>query len=277
MVTAGIDGMTSSTDKLIAKRALFGRGGPLISGAQIASAEKALPKSAQLMQDFAPAFTMFQVQIKKLAVSFEPLFVGMASEVIPTLMTVVDQLERVDLTEMGVAFGEAIGTATQALIEATSWIASTLKDAAGVIKAISPQTSTTGAAFMGMGGMGTANVVPKAMKEAESGAFLGPAMPGFSEMRELNKARARSMGNKGADTGIDIAAKPEKFTMPVVESLTKVGGGALAGNGNQLLDTQRESLRTQQRMATALERFVTQFKPEPNPYIGINDATAGAA
>jgi len=287
MVTAGIDGMTSSTDKLIAKRALFGRGGPLISGAQIASAEKALPKSAQLMQDFAPTFTAFQAQIGKLAVSFQPLFAGMASEVIPTLMSTIDRLERLDLTAVGQKLGAALAEAFNALIDGVSKISKGLER-------IDPKKglflSAAAAAFKG--DEATTGGVVEAPKSKEERMRLGREaaikqglLPPDETTKSEEPMSAGDAAKKAAlakyktqtDTGIDIAAKPEKFTMPVVESLTKVGGGALAGNGNQLLDTQRESLRTQQRMATALERFVTQFRPESDPYIGINDATAGAA
>ena len=267
LVATGIDGMTSATDKLIAKRVLFGRGGPLISDAQIASAEKALPKSAQLMQDFAPTFTEFQAQIGKLAVSFQPLFTGMASVVIPTLSAVVDEIERIDLTEQGVMFGEAIA---ESVIALESMIPK-LKDVGTFLRET-----------LAMFTFGQSEVAIKAIQNRNQGAesdIYGPAMPTLREKVQMVRDKAKAEHPARTDTGIDLAsmAKRERFTMPVVESLTKVGGGALANDGNQLLDVQRESLRTQQRMAAALDKFVTQFKPESDPYIGINDATAKAA
>lgn len=279
LVATGIDGMTSATDKLIAKRVLFGRGGALISGAQIASAEKALPKSAQLMQDFAPTFTAFQVQIGKLAVSFQPLFAGMASEVIPTLMQTIDRLERLDLTAVGQKLGAALAEAFNTLIDGVSKISKGLER-------IDPKKglflSAAVAAFKG--DEATTGGVVEAPKSKEERMRLGreaAIKQGLLPPDETTKSEAPmdavETAKKAAllkyktqtDTGIDIAAKPEKFTMPVVESLTKVGGGALAGGGTQLVDLNREQLTVQQRIAELLSDFRSQLNSAPRPLPGL--------
>ncbi|MCX8511865.1 MAG: hypothetical protein ORN83_08895 [Chthoniobacteraceae bacterium] len=263
LVSNGIEGLTSTTDKLIAKRALLGRGAPMIAGSAIEKAEKMVSPSAQLMQDFAPTFAIFQAQIGKLAVSFTPLFAGMASEVVPTLMSVIDKLERLDLTKIGQDLGKSIADALNMALDIVTKIKIGLSylDPGAIQDAFESKD----------GGVIDSPAVMKAKiaARATSGGAAGATEAAKAEALAKNPARP-------TDTGIDISTqlKPEKLAMPIVDSLTKVGGGSGAGS-SMLVDINREQLVVQQKIANVLQSAYGRLKPETS-VIDINGNAATA-
>jgi hypothetical protein len=263
MVSSGIEGLTSSTDKLIAKRALLGRGAPIIAGSAITAAEQTVSPSAQLMQDFAPTFAIFQAQVGKLAVSFTPLFAGMASEVVPTLMSIIDKLEKLDLTKIGQDLGKSIADALNMALDIINKIKIGLSylDPGAIQNAFEASD----------GGV----IDSPAVMKAKIAAKGSPA--GAQGATETAKAEALAKNPpRLTDTGIDISAqlKPEKLAMPIVDSLTKVGGGGGVGS-SMLVDINREQLVVQQKIANVLQSAYGRLKPETS-VIDINGNAATA-
>jgi len=275
MVSSGIEGLTSSTDKLIAKRALLGRGAPIIAGSAIEKAEKAVSPSAQMMQDYAPMFAMFQAQIGKLTVAFTPFFVGMAASVIPQLMVAVEEIQKIDLTAVGQSFGDAIASAVVTLKDGVASVQEMLKKASDLVAKITPSGSTTknatGAAFMGQGGIGGGvgaaefkNQVAAAPEVATpiGEGFIGPMLPSNTErVAQIKADMLKKYEPKPLDTGIDFATMPAKSRAEagaITTSLGKIGGGGnvFGGGGmdipRQQLDEQKRSNQHLQIIATAL-------------------------
>jgi len=275
MVSSGIEGLTSSTDKLIAKRALLGRGAPIIAGSAIEKAEKAVSPSAQMMQDYAPMFAMFQAQIGKLAVAFTPFFVGMAASVIPQLMVAVEEIQKIDLTAVGQSFGDAIAQAVVMLKDGVASVQEMLKKASDLVAKITPSGPTTknatGAAFMGQGGIGGGigaaefrNQVAAAPEVATpiGEGFIGPMLPSNAErVAQVKAEMLKKYEPKPLDTGIDFATMPAKSRAEagaITTSLGKIGGGGnvFGGGGmdipRQQLDEQKRSNQHLQIIATAL-------------------------
>lgn len=283
MVSSGIEGLTSTTDKLIAKRALLGRGAPIIAGSAITAAEKTVSPSAQLMQDFGPMFAVFQAQLGKLAVSFTPFFVGMASSVIPQLMVAVEEIQKIDLTAVGQSFGDAIASAVVMLKDATEK-ASAIFDKmkigvesvknVGIVEAIKRRFFNKEEATPGGVEIDQAEVaknakaqlekfgfklapkfeplLPKAAPSNKAGdeGFIGPMLPTTTERaQQIKDEMLKQYAPKPIDTGIDFATMGPKARAEagaITTSLGKVGGGGNVFGGGGM-DVSRQQLDEQKR------------------------------
>jgi hypothetical protein len=284
MVSSGIEGLTSSTDKLIAKRALLGRGAPLIAGSAIEKAEKAVSPSAQMMQEYAPMFAMFQAQLGKLALSFTPFFVGMAASVIPQLMVAVEQIEKIDLTTVGQSFGDAIASAVVMLKDATTSVANVFEKMKAGVAAIDPkkglflsvidryrkgdeatpggveldQTKMAADAKAQLEKMGGTlapkfeNALPKVAASNKAGdeGFIGPLEQTTAQRAaEIKAEMLKKYEPKALDTGIDIAPMSPKTRTEagaITTSLGKIGGGGNVFGGGGM-DIPRQQLDEQKR------------------------------
>jgi len=294
MVSSGIEGLTSSTDKLIAKRALLGRGAPIIAGSAIEKAEKAVSPAAQMMQDYAPMFAMFQAQIGKLAVAFTPFFVGMAASVIPQLMVAVEEIQKIDLTAVGQSFGDAIAQAVVMLKDATASAVSIFEKMKAGVAAIDPKKglfltaidryrkgdeATPGgveldqakmakdakAQLEKMGGTLAPKfeaALPKVAVSNKPGdeGFIGP-MPQTTAERaaEIKAEMLKKYEPPTLDTGFDIAATGSKARAEagaITTSLGKVGGGGNVFGGGGM-DIPRQQLDEQKRSNQHLQAIAT--------------------
>ena len=118
----------------------------------------------------------------------------------------------------------------------------------------------------------------KMMPEAAGG---GEQKSGFFDnlIAEVNKVRDSFKKPEGGlntvDTGINKLTQAPSM---IADSLAKVGGGGgVFSSAANDIDIQRDQLRMQTRMATAIEAFVQKFQPDSNPYIGITmDASTAA-
>jgi hypothetical protein len=293
MVSAGIEGLTSSTDKLIAKRALLGRGAPIIAGSAIEKAEKSVSPSAQMMQDYAPMFAMFQAQIGKLAVAFTPFFVGMASSVIPQLMVAVEEIEKIDLTAVGQSFGDAIAQAVVMLKEGMEKAVEvfekikigiqSVKDV-GVVEAAKKRFTNNEEATPGGVELDQAKMAKDAKAQLEASGFklapkfeaalpkvaasnkpgdegfIGPMLPTTAERVELVKAAMlKKYEPKPTDTGIGelgTGPKARAEAGAITTSLGKVGGGGNVFGGGGM-DIPRQQLDEQKRSNQHLQIIAT--------------------
>jgi hypothetical protein len=293
MVSSGIEGLTSSTDKLIAKRALLGRGAPIIAGSAIEKAEKAVSPSAQMMQDYAPMFAMFQAQIGKLAVSFTPFFVGMASSVIPQLMVAVEEIQKIDLTAVGQSFGDAIAQAVvmikdgmEKAVEVFEKIKTgiqSVKDV-GIVQAVKKRFINNEATPSGveldqakmakdakaqLAAMGSTlapkfeAALPKVVASNKAGdeGFIGPMPQTIADRAaEIKAEMLKKYEPKPTDTGIGelggMGPKSRAEAGAITTSLGKVGGGGNVFGGGGM-DIPRQQLDEQKRSNQHLQIIAT--------------------
>ena len=116
-ISKALRGVTNDTERLALQRAILGRKGamamPALEEGKLGKAEKAVAPMAAVVEQMGGVFIAFQANIKKLSSSFEPFFLGMASQVIPTLIGATKSLEAVapKLLSAGVAFGENVAVA----------------------------------------------------------------------------------------------------------------------------------------------------------------------
>jgi len=274
MVANGMDGVASSGMKMAIAAELFGaRKGalllPVLKGASMEKAEKGVLGSAQIYEDYAPTFAAFQTGIKKLAVSWEPLFAGMASKVIPVLMDVVDKLERIDLTEVGVSLGNGIAIAVEML-----------KDAAEYVKSILPKPSKgtqvyAGMAFQGMGGFGMTGGgkgMAEAAAEQEKATEETKSQKGIFDtilekyQKRVDEAQVKTKAERPAfNPGINQPLAPAMATPigALIGAMGKIGGGGSSWQatpgGDEVVNLNRQQLDQQRRTADATEKLMSIF------------------
>jgi hypothetical protein len=273
----GMGEATNATDKMAAAQAVFGaRKGnlmmPVMKAGAFAKAEANVSPAAQVYEQYGTVFAQFQSAVARLSLTLQPFFAGMASEVVPKLLGVVEGFQKLDLTNAGKSFGKAIAGAT-----------SLLMDAAGMItSAVVKVESITGKGSVG-----------KAAGDAAADVAMGPAgaiFKMYNAVRERNaKAGEEPMpGEPGATfppppptPTIDLTgAKQQAVGMPalIASSFTKIGAGGQAwggGAGDAMMSIQREQLAVQQRMANALERQLANerqtgmaYEPTTTPLFG---------
>jgi|694.fasta_scaffold17143_9 hypothetical protein len=196
-------------------------------------------------------------------------FVGIASEIVPQLMEVIDASAKLDFSgvgrEIGSAFGTALVIAEQIYDAITSAGAMMLKAfdlAARIILAPALLLGKLLGGERGPSGQQEGapetvdNFFTKARAEAE---------------RRTQEAREKYKTPEAAPTGVDIASKGVmSAAAPVITtSMAKVGalGGAVWG-GDQGINVQRDQLAVQQRIADSIDRFLQAAQPMQNPYLG---------
>lgn len=120
--------VTNDTERLALQRTILGKKGamilPALEEGKLSKSEKAVAPMAAIVDQFGGVFAAFQANVKKLAVAFEPFFLGMASEVIPALVVATENLSSATpaLIEAGKTFGMFIAKSVDALGTATKGI-----------------------------------------------------------------------------------------------------------------------------------------------------------
>ncbi len=263
LVANGMDGVASSGMKMAIAAELFGakKGAlllPVLKGASMEKAERGTLGSAQIYEDFAPTFAAFQTGVKKLAVSWEPLFAGMASKVVPVLMDVVDKLQKIDLTEVGVSLGNGIAIAVEMMKDATAWVSES-------IGKLAPVMSFAGNLFGKIIGGSSAGALAAEMTKGGATAEGDSIIEKYQ--KRVDEARSRTKAERPAfSPGINEPLAPA-IAAPIgalADNMAKIGGGgaswqATMGGGNELVNINRQQLDQQKRTADATEKLMAIF------------------
>lgn len=268
----GMGEAANATDKMAAAQAVFGaRKGnlmvPVMKEAAFAKAEAQAVPAAKIYEDYGIVFAQFQNAVGRLSLTLQPFFAGMASEIVPKLLDAVDGFQKIDLTNAGKSFGEAIAGAAIVLKEAVGFVLS----AVAKVESVTGKGSVTGAAK---------DVVSQQLFGPWEGIFkLVNGMTGkggtespAGKVAEATKAAAEVVkpGEPTISTG---APKAEGMPALIASSFTKIGAGGEAWgtrSGDAMMGIQREQLAVQQRMANALER---QLANERQTGMGYNATT----
>jgi hypothetical protein len=274
LVAGGMDRAASATDRMTVASALFGaRKGnlllPAMKGEVFAQVERKANPVAQIYEDFGPVFGQFQYLIKRFSVSLDPFFAAMASYIIPNLVGVAAKFESIApmLVDAGLQIGEGLAVGALLLGKVVDNLS---QNSDALKKSFSIAASFAIGDFVG--------AMQKMMPEAAGG---GEKKSGFFDdlIAEVNKVRDSFKKPEGGlntvDTGINKLTQAPGM---IADSLAKVGGGGgVFSSAANDIDIQRDQLRMQTRMATALEAFVQKFQAESNPYLGMTPGAGTTA
>lgn len=226
-------------------------------------------QSAMLLQN-AGVFGKASDELGLIGNKVRGFFVGIASEIVPQLMEVIDASAKLDFSGAGRELGNALGTALviaeqifDALASAGQMIVKAFDAAANIllypaIKLGEILGGNRGPSGMQEGAPETAgeNYITRAQAEAE---------------RRRTAAREATPTPGAAPTGADIASKGVMSAdAPLIaSSMSKVGAiGAAVWGGDQGINVQRDQLAVQQRIANSIDRFLQAAQPTENPYLG---------
>jgi hypothetical protein len=237
---------------------------------------------------------MFQAQIGKLAVSFTPFFVGMASSVIPQLMGAVEEIQKIDLTAVGQSFGDAIAEAVVMLKDGVATATDIFEKIKAGMAAVDPkkglflsaidayrkgenatsgveidQTKVVADAKAQLEKMGFKlapkfeAALPKVAASNKPGdeGFIGPMPPTTAERAaEIKAEMLKKYEPKPTDTGIGelegMGPKSRAEAGAITTSLGKVGGGGNVFGGGGM-DIPRQQLDEQKRSNQHLQIIAT--------------------
>lgn len=267
-----LDSTTNSTLKLLAADALFSerRGSRMIPALRgLAESQDLAEKNgaAEIYQKSGQTFMEFEFAIKRLQPSLDGFFAGMASKVIPGLNDAASKIE----------------TSSQKMARAGEALGILMKDAGGVAAAIitTPKKVQGAATEFGRGALletlKSLGMSPASKEELEKtkNKRLGiePAPETGMEHPFMQKLKqVEAYGNlpgedpSKADQGLNILFKPLAFFAPIVDSLTKIGGGG-GGVGNNTVDIQREQLNVLRQISDGVRSWAQSFKPDSNSYL----------
>jgi len=280
-----INDIKDPTQKSAAAMDVFGKSGAkmlsLFAAGGLDDAADNLGQQARLMKENAGVFDRTTDVLGTAGSKVQGLFVGMASAVIPQLITGIDALNKIDLTGIGESLGDGIAIA----IEMVDRAIEQFKAVGAMLK---PQTDIAaqsgGQAFMGMGGMGGPGKGMGQMIEEANIAKTAPETQGiFAEYKaavEEKKAAAKAKykteepspsegfmigGAKGAN--VDVAS--------TLSSLTKVGG-ASGGMGGGIVQDQAawQSVRVQESILDYTKQLLEIVKGG-NQDLGITTGGGG--
>jgi hypothetical protein len=196
-------------------------------------------------------------------------FVGIASEIVPQLMNVLEKSEKLDFSKAGVTAGKELSM----FALAGKQIAIYMADIANVVvRAFSKAAEILFAPAMFLGKLLGGDRGPSGYQEGAPSTEDTYITRGMAEIEKANEEARKKNPTPGASpTGMDILRKLAPTSMPqmIATSGAKVGalGGAVWG-GDQAVNVQRDILAVQQRIANSIDRFLQTAKPENNPYLG---------
>jgi hypothetical protein len=270
----GMDNAKNSTDKMTAAAAAFGtRKGnlllPALHGDVMARDEKKTAAVGGIFEQSAPMFMQFQRDIGRLGASLTPFFAAMASEIVPALIEFTSKFEDVGpkLIDAGREVGALLKEGADKLIEAFRYLSDH-----DVFANLAKGLRVALASLSEGGGLKGAIAASKEIEKIKN-----------EEIERKNKEGAPVQQLEPVDVtaskfGLNIAEKASIAPGMIADSLAKVGGGGgVFSSAANDIDIQRDQLRMQTRMATALEAFVQKFQAEPTPYLGMTmDASTAA-
>jgi len=252
-----------------------------------------LGNQAALMLENAGIFGQASDLLSVVGDKLKGFFVGVASEVVPQLMGVIEAAAKIDLSKIGQAFGDAISFwinyfdnfgSTGELIYNTMKLAfqNAVNFLAEEIKVLMAMTAASVKNVFKGEAAQKAAIQEAEIQARASGPFLDTteteakiqgAMDAINASKEATAgaARAANPAPGAADTSgayIPKAGKEGPAAM-LATSGAKVGalGGAVWG-GEESINVQRDQLAVQQRIANSIDAFLKAATPTSNPYIG---------
>jgi len=197
-------------------------------------------------------------------------FVGIASEIVPQLMDVIDASAKLDFSNAGRELGNALGTG---LVIAEQIFDSLASAGQMIIKAFDTAAKILLYPAIKLGEILGGNRGPSGFQEGAPEKTEENYITRAQAEAERRRAAARKETPTpgAAPTGADIASKGVMSAAAplITSSMSKVGAiGAAVWGGDQGINVQRDQLAVQQRIANSIDRFLQAAQPTENPYLG---------
>lgn len=226
-------------------------------------------QSAMLLEN-AGVFGKASDELGLIGNKLRGFFVGIASEIVPQLMDVIDASAKLDFSNAGREIGNAFGTALviaeqifDAIASAGQMIIKAFDTAANIL--LYPAMKLGEILGKGRGPSGFQEGAPETTGEN----YITRAQAEAERRRAAARKETPTPG--AAPTGADIASKGiMSAAAPLItSSMSKVGAiGAAVWGGDQGINVQRDQLAVQQRIANSIDRFLQAAQPTENPYLG---------
>jgi hypothetical protein len=228
-------------------------------------------KSAEIYDKMGDAFIRMQYSLTRMIPAFDSFFAGLLSKVVPVFESLAAKIERMDFTAVGEKVGSAIATLfgifdkinsgvekLRALFEVKPW------DVITNYRNAKKMTSASEKEEFEWQEKRREQLIPgyKAIAYSKEAAEQNPI--GSAPNINSNSMSGYRSTDRSAEVNIPILPMP--IIAPIVDSLTKIGGGGLGGNGTGI-DVQREQLNVLQDISTAIKNFAATFRPTKNPYM----------
>jgi hypothetical protein len=267
---------TNKTNALIAAQDAFSlrRGGRLMGmfqGDTLAQSRRQTLQDADIYDKMAMQMIAFQNGIGRLKLAMDSFFAGLNSKVIPIFASLVNSIERIDLTDFGRALGSALTPALKIFELLTQMSGSMLKSMIGDLQALLSMYNNTIGKLVGF----LANAMEYSTGKTKIGekdnyfSNLKQAQddpnrlrtfsetiwdtmfkwtPTFTQKQKQEKEKAQPGAepytSENRQNEIPMTKLPMPFIAPIVDSLTKIGGGGGFGQ-NSVSDFYRDQLRAQ--------------------------------
>lgn len=253
---------------------IFGKQGAkllsVFASGGMAEVRKVLGNQSALMLENAGIFAKASDILGLAGSKVRGFFVGIASEIVPQLMDVLDKAEKLDFSKVGQGVGKEINMFVAAAQEVYVWMA---KLADLIVSAFSTAANILFAPALLLGKLLGGDRGPSGQQEGApetKDTYLSRAMAEIE--KEQEKARKKNKTPGAADTGAGYIPKAGGGGGPaamIATSGAKVGalGGAVWG-GDQGVNVQRDQLAVQQRIANSIDAFLKNAMPTQNAYIG---------
>jgi len=251
---------------------IFGKSGAkllsVFSAGGMEEVRKVLGNQSALMLENAGVFGKASDILGLAGSKMRGFFVGIASEIVPQLMDVLDKAAKLDFSKVGQGVGKEINMFVAAAKEVYVWMAKLADLILGAFTKAA-EILLSPAVYLGklLGGDRGPSGQQEGAPETKD-TYLSRAMAQIE--KEQKKAREENKTPGAADTNADyiqkVAAGPAAM---IATSSAKVGalGGAVWG-GEQSINVQRDQLAVQQRIANSIDAFLKAATPISNPYIG---------
>ena len=194
-------------------------------------------------------------------------FVGIASEIVPQLMEVLDKSAQLDFSQIGVAAGKELNMFVLAAKQVFVYLSSA---ASIIVNAFGKAAELLLAPALFLGKLLGGDRGPSGQQEGAPGTEENYLTQGMAEIEKAQKeAREKYQTPGAAQTGMDILRKAgtgAAVGMPDISSLQKVGGGSALLSGGQDNSPAYQSVRIQEDIRTYIKELIDVVKQGGQDY-----------
>jgi len=246
-----LDRTTDKTKKLLAANAAFSerRGGRMIQALQGGALQESMQNVSPVSGVFersGEAFNKFQSSIEKLLGTFMTFFAGMAEVFVENFGGIIEKISKIDLSEDGRTFAQYIVTAFELAKPIFSFLKFIFDELLVVLNTVmlimSPWAAIVDAFRTAVLGEKTV-FTSSEFSGGSKGTFETPSSPDIGKL--------------------DIKFSPMEVIHPIVDSLTRIGGGG--GSAVNSVDIQRDQLDVLRRISDSVSNFSRNINADLTP------------
>jgi hypothetical protein len=238
---------------------VFGAGG-------MDEVRKLLGDQAKLLLDNAGVFGKASDILGLTGSKIRGFFVGIASEIVPQLMDVLEKSSQLDFSKIGVSVGKELTMFSLAAKEVFTYLSNA---ASMIVNAFGKAADLLLAPALLLGKVLGGDRGPSGQQEGAGGTQDNYLTRGIAEIEKAQEeARANNQTPGGAPTGMDILRKMSAgpaVGMPDISSLQKVGGGSGLPSGERE-SAAYQSVRIQEDIRNYVKELINVVKEGSKDY-----------